>query len=360
MVDLTAAQASAAGEDIAERMARRALLGARYDAGLARDIIALLQKLESDLVGQIADIDVTGVARAQARRARLTKLLEQARKAIRDSYRRVRVLSENQLDQLFEIEADATRLAVNGAFQDVGVRLGAALPSESYMAALAEETLVLGQPASSFWARQELNLVNAFRGQMEQGLMAGETVPNLIRRIRGGTRDGVTVPGIMATSRAHAAAMVRTAAAGVGNGARFAVFEANLDVIKEYIHLSRLDGRTSATCIARAGKRWNAKSRAPIGHNMPFQPPPLHWSCRSVIVVRVIGGELPTNQNGEQWFAGLDAATQNDLFGRSRAELYRSGDISISQLLDQSGRPIPLSALRASAGNAGDRVARRP
>jgi SPP1 gp7 family putative phage head morphogenesis protein len=359
MPDINSAAASAASEAIAERMTRRALLGARYDAGLARDILAMLVELERDLVGQIAAADITGVSRASARRVRLNALLEETRKTIRSTYRRVRVLSENSLDELFGIEADATRAALNASFQNVGVRLGASLPTNSYMAALAEETLVLGRPLSDYWAAQENTLRAAFRSQMELGLQAGETVDQLIRRIRGGTRDGVAMPGIMQASRAHAAALVRTSAASVGNAARFATFEANTDVVEEYIHISRLDGRTSPTCISRAGKRWDAGTKAGIGHNFPFQVPPLHINCRSVVVVRVIGGDLPTDQNGEQWFKGLDTQTQNHLFGRSRADLYRSGDLDIGQLFDQSGRPLPISALRTDEGNSGDRRAAR-
>lgn len=359
MVDFTAEQASAAGEELAERMARRALLGSRYDAGLARDVISLLTKLERDLIAQIADMDITGVSRLSARRARLESLLSQAREAIRDAYRRVRLMTERNLDQLFAIEADATRAAMQGSMRQVGVRLSVALPGETYLAALAEETLVMGQPLSSFWRRQDAGLQSAFRGQMELGLQAGETVEQLIRRVRGGMRDGVRVPGIMDTGRNQAAALVRTSAASVGNGARFATFESNLDVIEKYQHLSRLDGRTSAPCIARAGKLWDAKTKQPIGHALPFQTPPIHINCRSVLVVVVIGADNPTDQNGEQWFGSLTAADQNALFGRGRAELYRSGDITLNQLFDQSGRPIPLSDLRSDERNAGDRTVRR-
>lgn len=356
----SADQASAAAEEIAERLTRRALLGARYDAGLARQIIAQLVELERDLIGQIAEIDVTGVTQVSARRARLEKLLEQARRAIRENYRRLRVLSERELGELLSIEAEAVRSAVRGSFQSVGVRLSVSLPSQSYMAALAEEALVLGQPAAEFWARQENGLRQAFAREMRLGLQAGETIPQLMRRIRGGTRAGAPIPGIMSAARHQAVALARTSAASVGNSARFAVFESNLDVIQEYVHLSRLDGRTSQPCILRAGKRWDAATREPIGHKLPFQPPPIHMNCRSVLVVRVRGGDLPTNQNGEAWFKALSPGEQDVLFGRSRAELYRSGDIDLRQLFDQTGRPVPLSALRADESNAADRVARRP
>ncbi len=359
MPRLTSDQAAAAGEELAERLTRRAILGARYDAGLARDVISLLSELERDLVGQIADIDFTGVGNLSARRRRLTTLLDQTRKAIRAAYRRVRLLTERSLDELFEIEAEATRAAMHGSLRSVGVRLGVSLPGETYLAALAEETLVMGQPLSSFWGRQEAALFNAFRGQMELGLTAGEAIPELIRRVRGGTRNGALVRGIMDTSRAHAAAMVRTSAASVGNGARFATFESNLDVVEKYQHLSRLDGRTTEQCTLRAGKLWDAKTKAPIGHRVPFQVPPIHVNCRSTLIVVVVGADPPTNQNGEAWFNGLDTGEQDAIFGRGRAQLYRLGDLTLSQLFDQSGRPIRLGDLRRDQANAGDRSVRR-
>jgi hypothetical protein len=359
MPDISPEQASAAAEEIAERLTRRALLGARYDASLARDIVSMLVDLERDLAGQIAEMDITGVSRLSARRQRLESLLEMARKAVRKTYRRITVLAETQLDELFSIEAGASREIMRAAFQDVGVRLGVSLPSSSYMAALAEETLVMGRPLSSWWAGQEASLREAFAREMRLGLQAGETVQQLTRRIRGGKRDGLPVKGIMATSRAHAVAMARTSAAGVGNGARFATFEANLDVIQAYVHLSRLDLRTSEQCILRAGKRWDAKTKAPLGHRIPFQLCPIHHGCRSVHVVQVIGGEPPTNQNGEAWFKGLSAEEQGHLFGAGRMDLFRSGDMSMSELFDQSGRPISLSDLRTARERPGDRTARR-
>lgn len=359
MVDFTAEQATAAAEEIAERMTRRALLTSRYDASLARDIITLLTRLERDLVAQIAQMDITGVTRASARRRRLEQLLEQARDAIRASYRRIELLNRNELNGLFSIEAEATRAAVSGSFRAAGVRLRVALPTDSYFAALAEEQLVLGEPLSSFWSRQQANMVAAFRREMELGLQAGETVDQLARRIRGGTRDGLRVRGIMDTSRAHAVALARTSAASVGNSARFAVFEANLDVIDEYVHLSKLDSRTSDICVARAGKRWNAADRKPIGHNLPFQVPPNHPQCRSVVITRVVGGDVPTDQNGEQWVKSLSPGEQNALFGRGRADLYRSGDITLSQLFDQSGRPLRLKDLRTDESTNTDRPIRR-
>lgn len=355
MADITAAQGAAAGEEIAERMTRRAILGARYDAGLARDVIAILDKLERDLVGQIAAIDITGPARPSARRARLETLLNDTRKAIRANYRRVRLLTENELDQLFEIEADATRAAMRGSFNSVGVRIGVSLPGETYLAALAEETLVLGQPLSGYWARQEAGLIGAFRAEMEKGLTAGETVNDLIRRIRGGTRQGQIVPGIMAASRTQAAALVRTSAASVGNGARFATFEANLDVIEKYQHLSRLDGRTTQICILRAGKLWDAATKAPIGHSLPFQPPPIHINCLPGDSLVTPGGAI--TGASKRWvdaeLIDIRTASGRELSATPNHPILTDRGWVAAQFVNEADRVICIARAEAALGGVG-------
>lgn len=346
----TPAQASEAADIIADRMTRRAILGARFDSDLAGRVVSMLTELEADLVGQIAAIDVAGVNTASARRARLEKLLELARESIRSNYRRIRLMADKDFASLLTLEVRATRGAMSEAFLAVNYPFAVSLPTDSYMAALAEDSIVLGAPAKGYWDRQTAGLQMDFESAMRRGLQAGETVQQLAQRVRGGKRAGAVVRGIMDTSRRSAVAMVRTSAASVGNEARLAAFDANLDIIEAYQHLSRLDARTTDVCIARAGKSWNAQTRKPIGHAFPFQTPPIHWNCRSVLVVRVIGGESPTNQDGEAWVRSLEADAQNAVFGKRKAELFRAGSIELKDLFDQTGRPLTLRELQAATG----------
>lgn len=338
---------TAAAEDIADAMTRRTILGMRYDAQLARDIFRMLKDLERDLVAQIAAIDATGPGRAAARRARLETLLREARAASRKAYRRIRLQTERDLDKLTEIEAKAARKVMAGALSQTTIDIRPRLPLESTYVALSDERLVLGQPLADWWERADQATVDAFSREMRIGVQAGETVEQLARRISGGTRDGVQMRGVMDVSRSTARTLVRTSVASVQNAARQAVYEANGDVITEFVHLSRLDDRTSDVCIARAGLRWDAKTRKPIGHDLPYRAPPLHPNCRSVLVVRVIGGEPPPVGSAKEWIGAMDAAEQDAVLGRGKAALYRAGKITTRELIDQSDRPVPLKALKA-------------
>lgn len=341
-----AARITAAVERASDALTRRAILGMRYDASFGREVIAMLDALERDLVGQIAAIDVGGVERPSARRARLAKLLTQARAAIRSVYRRVATLSARNFADLTEIEAIATANAFNSAFAAMNVSIQVSLPTASTYAALADERLIIGQPLKEWWDNASSSTVGAFAREMRIGIQAGETVEQLARRVAGGTRDGVAMRGLMDTSRSTARTLVRTSVASVQNAAREAVYEANLDVITEFVHLSRLDGRTSDVCIERAGKRWDAETRQGIGHTLAYRTPPLHPNCRSVLVVRVIGGDPPEVGDGEAWLKKQSPAEQNALLGKGKAELFRAGKITMRDLLDQSDRPVPLSALK--------------
>ena len=273
------ADPTAAAEAIADKITKRAILGQRYDASLSADIIAQVTDLERDLVGQIAAIDVTSVTKPSARLVRLQKLLSQSREQIKAAYRRIRLLNDRELSKLLEIEAEATAKLVDAGFQKTDINISVSLPTDAVFAALAEEHIIIGQPLKEWWAKQEAGAFSEFSRQIRLGVGAGETVDQLARRIAGGTRDGIPIQGVMEVSRKTAKTLVRTSVASVQNTARQAVYEANSDIFTELVQLSKLDGRTSEICIARAGKAWDMQTKEPIGHSLPFQTPPIHPNC---------------------------------------------------------------------------------
>jgi hypothetical protein len=48
----------------------------------------------------------------------------------------------------------------------------------------------------------------------------------------------------------------------------------------------------------------------------------------------------------DQFLKMHDEKWQNEMLGKGKAQLWRDGKITLSQLLDQSGRPLKLSELR--------------
>jgi hypothetical protein len=88
-------------------------------------------------------------------------------------------------------------------------------------------------------------------------------------------------------------------------------------------------------------------------------------NCRSVIVPRTLTfeelgidspeipagtrassfGQVDANITFDQYLSRLPKTTQDDMLGVGRAELWRDGKISLSQLLDGRGRELTLKQL---------------
>ena len=338
----------------------------RVDAGLRAKIRDFLTELESEIVAKLAKIDPTGPARQSYRVQRLEKLLEQVRDTIRASYRDAATSLAGELRELAEIEGAFTVKAVNDA-TIASLFTGAITPAVAK--SLVEGVLVQGAPVSEWWGRQAGDTLQRFTDAMRLGLAQGETNAELIRRVRGGTQRGETVPGIMDISRRNADSLVRAATQAVSGRARETVYAANADVLSAVVWTSTLDLRTSPQCQVRDGLRYTVVEHEPIGHTVPWGPGPgsLHWGCRSTSRPetkswRELGfdiDELPpstrSSMNGqvaadltfEGWLSRQSKAAQDAALGTGRADLWREGKISFRDLLDANGRELSLAELRA-------------
>jgi len=348
------AQSTAVNELLADKISRRTILGLRYDASFSADVIRLLNDLEVDILGQLVQADVTGVKMARARQARLEKLLTEVRASIKAQYKRIDRLTQGELFKFGQLEAAATGKALTDSAASVGVVLGHGLPTEATMAALLSDPLVMGAPLSDWWLKQSTDLFRSFAADVRIGTMAGETVDQMAKRVAGsrwgnlrGVRD-IEVRGTILKARRGARTLVRTSVASVQGAARQATYQANSDVIEFYVHVSRLDSRTSDICLARAGKRWDAETLKPVGHSLPFEVPPLHPNCRSAIApIPYGGGQLAKNLGADEWIQTLSVADQEALLGVHKSKLFRDGKITASALIDQSNRPLTLDELSA-------------
>lgn len=239
--------------------------------------------------------------------------------------------------------------------------------SPEALRAATESVLIEGADVTSWWRSQRDDLRAAFMREVRTSLANGENLTQGITRITGGTVDGVTVPGIMKTTKRKAGALVSTAINRVQNNAALATYQANADVIKAVTQLSTLDNRTSDICIAYSGQTWDVQTLEPIPPStLPFNTgTPRHWNCRSRIrpvtkSFRELGvsrdeippgtrasmdGQIPADITFNDWLKGKSETFQNKLLGKGRARLWRNGDITLTQLLDFRGQPLTLSQL---------------
>jgi hypothetical protein len=238
--------------------------------------------------------------------------------------------------------------------------------------ALVTGTLVNGSKPTVWWNRQSIDFRNSFMDTMRTSMRNGESLTQAITRVVGGTVDGVSVPGIMKTTKAKAGALAATAQSAVSNEAALKTFQANNDVIKAVSQVSTLDNKTSDICVAYSGQTWNINTLAPVmGSSLPFNGgPPRHFNCRSrlrpvTMSFKELGvdaaeipagtrasmnGQVPSDITFNQFLKNKGTAFQDDLLGPARARLWRDGDITLTQLVDMRGNPLRLSQLEELAG----------
>ena len=238
--------------------------------------------------------------------------------------------------------------------------------------ALVSGTLVNGSKPSVWWARQSQAFRDQFMDTMRTSMRNGESLAQAATRVFGGTVDGVVTPGIMKGTKAQASALAATSISAVTNEAALASFKANADVIKAFAQLSTLDNKTSDICIAYSGQMWDIDTLQPIPPSyLPFNGgPPRHFNCRSRLrpvtkSFRELGldvdeipastrasmdGQIPADITFNQFLKGKPPSFADDLLGPKRAQLWRDGEINLTQLVDMRGNPMTLAQLEAKVG----------
>lgn len=360
-----------------------------------RQVLAILKRLEIDLVAAIQGIDPAGPLQATYRQQRAARLLRQTQETIRSAYRDASSYMAGELLEVADVEAAFARGVIN---RNVGFDIADASLTRQQLRAIASNALIEGAPSREWWSRQAGDMRERFADAIRQGMAAGETNADLVRRVRGtatgrqraywqgpdgdlsafpleGYRRRQFVQfagGIMDTSTRNAEALVRTSVQAVANAARQEAYKANRDIIKAQVVVATLDSRTSDICIARSGLEYTLDGE-PIGHDIAFDGgPPFHYNCRTTMAPvlksasEVFGraeldevpestrasmdGQVPESTTFDAFLGRQTKAFQDDLLGAGRAELWRDGRITLTDLLDQTGRPLTLAELRQRAG----------
>ena len=223
----------------------------------------------------------------------------------------------------------------------------------------------------------------AFRGiaesQAEQfsqvvrnGLLTGETTPDVARRLVGRLEFGqagsvrqIALAGGQATKAANhqVISLVRTSINQVANEASQQVYEANQDITQKYRYVATLDTRTSAICRALDGREF------PYGKG---PKPPQHFGCRSTTVPVInyqelgfdappsvtkgqrasMDGPVPANTSYGQWLANKQKGeTDADLLARQAKALGPEKVPYFNRLVDQHGARDAIARLVRDDGS---------
>lgn len=390
---------STANEDYRDAALRHQIGLRRYTSGVAKKVSTLLAKADAELVamlrrrlGEFSDgpIDFTG--------ARWQSLLNDVRAARAIAMKDYKKLTGDELEGLAPAEAE----------REISL-LRSAIPIEVSFTAVSSEllnALITSRPFHGRLLGEWFETVDkADQGKLIQalqlGMAQGESVDSIVRRIIG-TKANDFADGILSETRRNATAITRTAINHVSNAARNAVWEGNDDIITCKIWSATLDGRTSDICIARDGCG-SPTAGKPLPESVkPLDPPdarpPAHINCRSTMIAWIDGiglignrptvtdtrnrrsreidfraearssgrsvqdirrewsdkniGRVPSQTTYQEFLARQSAAFQDDVLGKTKGRLFRSGGLTVQNFVDRNGQTLTLSELRATRPEA--------
>lgn len=328
----------------------------RYSREVAERIADLLDEVDEDLQRQLLrrlEAVRSGQRRGRYTNARLAELLEQIRAGNAEAYRRIGRRLEGRLLLLTEYEAEA---AVSDLEDAIPVKLTYLRPSVEQLVAVVDKLPAVGETFKQAVSAVAASRFAAIAGAIRLGLAEGETVEQMVRRVRG-TRANRFADGVLARSRHEARSLVRTAVNHTANSARQLLYERNQDVLKGVQWLSTLDGRTTPVCQARDGEVFPVDSGP---------RPPAHWQCRSTVTPLVkswaelgfrgkelspgqrasITGAVPAKLTYSDWLRRQSRKTVEDILGPNRAALFLDGGLSLDRFVDEAGESYTLAELR--------------
>lgn len=319
----------------------------RLSSGITNKLVALLNKTEDDLLRQLALKD----------NVRTNVLLKDIREVLNAAKSGEYNMLQKELTDLAHYEPKYIEQIIKGA---TPMKFNMTMPSTDMLSSIVTSKPFEGKLLKEWVDELSESRRRGIRDAVRMGMVEGQTVDQIARRIRG-TRALGYKDGLMETSRRGAQAMVRTAVNHTATNARELVYVKNQDLISEVQWVSTLDARTTPICQARDGMTFPVNSGP---------RPPAHINCRSTTApvvksFRELGfdideappgtrasmdGQVPEKTTYNDWLKGQSPKMQDSILGPGRAQMFREG-YSVDKFVDLgSGKHFTLKELDAMDG----------
>lgn len=337
-------------EKLFDEVLSQALNVLRLSASKRAATLRRLDRMAADLVKKLQEEELS-----KANQRRIKRVLSESKRIIYEAYTGI----QGELDFGPIAQVVGSRMAT--VLQVVlGVDVNP-LPAP-YLRSVASRVLIEGGPLDEYWNGQSEATTRRFAAAVRTGLTNSETNQQIISRIVGKSGQ----PGIMEVTKRNAATLVQTSVQAVANDARRNVFENNSDVIKGIKQVSTLDSHTSQVCIAYSGASWTLDKK-PIDKSPPWNGGcPRHFNCRSLEVpitktFKEMGlnipefepttrasssGQIDAKTTFDDYLKRMGKGFQDEVLGVGKADMWRSGKITLRDLVDGSGAPMTLEELR--------------
>jgi len=343
-----------------DRIVRHQMLLQELGEDEGRKVVDLLDTAQADLLDQLNRRLATAKQRGYDLGPRTTRRvaeLQQSFGKIVDDWRSA-AYKVNR-DDMIELTADELAYQQDLFDRTIPKTLNVemVLPDPRQLRSIVTTEPFDGTPLSKWYGKMSSGLKGRLDAAVRTGMVEGQTIDQIARRIRG-TRANQFKDGVIEATRREARAIARTAVNHTSNRTREKLYEENADVVKGVQWVATLDARTCPECMALDGRVFkldNVKRR-----------PPAHVACRCTLVpvlrsFREMGfkareapagtresmnGKVSSKTTYPEWLKGQPKWVQNRALGKKRAELWRSGKVQISQFTNENGRRLNLEQLK--------------
>lgn len=336
-------------EEIQDGIIRHMVFLERYKAGIVTEMVTLLNKADVDLFEQIHR-RLIDIGRGYNLSALETRRLEELRQAIINTRQALFAsIADKMADELqnFAVyESDFYAKSVSGAVSNAGVTVALNQPSLAQLKAVVTHQPFQGRLLKEWFDGLAVSDALRVNDVVRTGIVQGQTTDQIVRRIRG-TRARGYRDGILEVSRRNMAGVVHTGIAHTTSRAKDELYAANADILVGVKWVSTLDGRTSPQCRSLDGKVF------PVTEG---PRPPMHFRCRSAVVPYLgessikglrasATGAVPDDMTYEQWLKSQSPKVQDEILGKSKAKMFREGNMPLERFVDPDGKPYTLQEL---------------
>ena len=345
-----------ANDKLLDRAIRHAIFLERYKAGLFRrlldpfqdDMDELLAETEKE-VRRIRRVSENLRFRGQRGSVIIDRLLKQQKRILRNAYRRTQRKATAEWLKLSATEAEFARASIKAAMP---VTVDFARPTEGLLKAILHEEPKFGKQIAQHFDDLNRSAQATIRQTTQLGIARGQSIDAIVDAIEGSKRRGFK-DGALQGMRNKLNTTVRTVTNSVSSQAREATYKKS-NVVKAVRWVSTLDGSTTMICAGLDGKTDPGELGA--------ERPPAHFNCRSTTTPvlkswKELGINLKESAPGTraqmpgskgvatadttygQWLKRQPKGFQDDVLGKERAKLFRSGKVRIDRFVDYSRNP---------------------
>lgn len=324
---------------------------AKYERWVLAETQSLVDREFERVIDKILSPEFRNLTRFQQQRA--LQLFNELNRQIHSGYSGITQFHVKEMSQYATLESEIADAVVRSMISDTPasyqVGTGAFLPRHTIqsIAALPIQGLRIGE-----WFQAQANTMSLeTRRIIQNGLVEGKGPIEISRRISADARTQGPVLSRRAINEARI--VTRTTVTAVQSHAAQLSYE-NLpeDVSDSYRYVAVRDNRTTPICRALDGRIFR--------HDDPKKKiPPQHVGCRSgtIALVRDENGKLiepakfpHTFPSYDAWLRTQSVTEQNRILGPARADLWRSGKMTLGDAVDADNRVLNLKQLRTKLG----------